>query len=348
MDLYRRNPLLLTLFFALLLSCNQVQAKPRYLFKVASIAPEGSIWIKRFHDFAAEVGRRSDNAIGFKVYPGGIMGDDRAVYRKMRIGQLQGGGFTMTGIGSVVPDFRVMGIPFLFHSYQEVDHVRKGLWPFFSSAFAAQGLELIAMTEVGFVYSMSTSPLSTLKQLRKSKIWAPENDPVSIAYLETLGITPLPLAIPDVLTSLQTGMLETVFNSLYGAIVMQWFTKTNYISDIPFGYAYGALLLDRKRFASLPQADQAMIKETANKHFSLLVSDTRESNRDSRQVLRDNGVSMVAPEAGEVEELTRMRDRTVERLQDTAFSLQVYQTTMQLLREYRQQARTEQAEPGKE
>ncbi|MBU1139546.1 MAG: TRAP transporter substrate-binding protein DctP [Proteobacteria bacterium] len=327
---------LIVLFCALLI-CSTVQAKPKYLFKMATIAPEGSIWTNRFYDFVAEVAERTNGEVGFKVYSGGIMGDDRAMFRKMQIGQLHGGGFTMTGIGTVVPDFSVMGIPFLFHSYEEVDHVKEGLWPSFSQAFAEKGLELIAMTEVGFVYSMSTSPISTLDQLKKSKVWAPEDDPISIAYLQTLGITPLPLTIPDVLTSLQTGMVETVFNSLYGAIVLQWFTKTKYISDIPFGYAYGALLLDRKKFSSLPASYQSVIRDTAKKHFDLLITDTRKSNDDSRQVLRDNGVSMIIPDSGDVQALSDMRDETVRQVQGTAFSPQVYRTTVKLLEDYRKQ-----------
>lgn len=323
-------PLLFLVFFH-----GQAEAAKSYLFKVATIAPEGSIWTKRFHDFVAEVSEKSNGEVKFKVYPGGIMGDDRAMYRKMRVGQLHGGGFTMTGIGSVVPDFRVMGIPFLFRSYAEVDHVKAGLMPAFSAAFAEKGLSLIAMTEVGFVYSMSTRPIATLDGLKKSKIWAPERDPVSTAYLKTLGITPLPLSIPDVLTGLQTGMVETVFNSMYGAIVLQWFTRIRYISDVPFGYAYGCLLLDRKKFTRLPQAYQSMIRKTAEKHFRLLIDDTRKSNSDSRQVLQDNGVTMIVPDPAEVMDLSRMSEETVRRIQGKAFSPKIYRAIMKLLDEYR-------------
>ena len=243
----------------------------------------------------------------------------------------------MTGIGSVVPDFRVMGIPFLFRSYGEVDYVMNGLQPSFSKAFAEKNLELIAMTEVGFVYSMSTSRISTLSEFIKKKTWAPEGDPISTAYLQALGITPLPLTIPDVLTSLQTGMVETVFNSLYGSIVLQWFTKAKYISDIPFGYAYGALLLDRKKFTRLPAPYRKMIKETAQKHFSLLITDTRKSNYESRQVLQDNGVTMVIPDSEDVQELHTKRDEIMQKMQSTAFSPQIYKATMKLLNEYRKQ-----------
>lgn len=329
---------LLTLLFCAMLIYNPAQAKAKYLFKVATIAPEGSIWTKRFHDFAAEMGEKSRGEVGFKVYSGGIMGDDQSMYRKMRVGQLHGGGFTMTGIGSMVPDFRVMAVPFLFRSYKEIDFVKAGLWSSFSEAFAEKGLVLIAMTEVGFVYSMSTSPISTLSELKNSKVWAPEGDPISSAYLQALGITPLPLTIPDVLTSLQTGMVETVFNSLYGSIVLQWFTKTKYISDIPFGYAYGGLLLDRKKFSRMPESYQAMMRETARKHFSQLIIDTRKSNSDSRQVLLDNGVSIVIPDLEDVKILHNKREETVQGLQGSAFSLQIYQATIRLLDEYRNKA----------
>ena len=328
---------LFILLFCTLYICSPVHAKAKYLFKVATIAPEGSIWTKRFRDFVAEVEEKSKGEVGFKVYPGGIMGDDRAMYRKMRVGQLHGGGFTMTGIGPVVPEFRVMGIPFLFRSYEEVDYVRNRLLPSFRKAFTEKGLEFIAMTEVGFVYSMSTEPISTLDELKKTKVWAPEDDPFSVAFLQTLGITPQPLAIPDVLTSLQTGMVETVFNSLYGTIVLQWFTKTKYISDIPFGYAYGCFLLDRKKFSRLPEPYQLMIREIAQKHFSLLITDTRKSNTDSRQVLQDNGISLVKPEPAAVKVLNGQRDETMQRLQGAAFSPQVYQKTIKLLDEYHSQ-----------
>ena len=107
--------LLIILFTALALcgtmGTDHAQAKPKHLFKIASMAPEGSVWITKFKDFANEVTEKTDGEVGFKIYAGGIMGDDIAMYRKMRAGQLHGGGFTMTGIASVVPDFRIMAIP---------------------------------------------------------------------------------------------------------------------------------------------------------------------------------------------------------------------------------------------
>jgi TRAP-type C4-dicarboxylate transport system substrate-binding protein len=228
-----------------------------------------------------------------------------------------------------------MGIPFLFNSYEEVDHVRNGLLPYFEKAFAEKGLEFIAMTEVGFVYSMSTRPLLTLDDLVKSKSWVPSGDPISATFLEQLGISPIPLAIPDVLTALQTGMVETVYNSLYGSIVLQWFTKAKNISDIPFGYAYGVLLLDKNKFSRLPPEYAALIKTSADKHFSLLVEDTRKSNEEARQVLKENNVKFTLPPQDEIDQLSAKRSETVRLLEGKEFSSEIYNATIQLLNDYR-------------
>jgi TRAP-type C4-dicarboxylate transport system substrate-binding protein len=325
------------LFFNLCLVVTAADAKrPKYLFKMASLAPAGSIWAQRFDQFAQEVKEKSRGEIGFKVYAGGVMGDDRAMFRKMKIGQLQGAGFTMTGIGDIVPDFRVMGIPYLFQSYEEVDEVLEKLMPRQVEAFAEKGMVLIAMSEVGFIYTMSTIPISTLEDLRKSKSWAPEGDPVSLAFMKAVGISPIPLSLPDVLVSLQTGMVDTVFNSYYGSIILQWFTKIKYITDLPFGYAYGALVLDKKSLDRLPKSHFAVIMEAAGKYFAgKLKSDTRRINVEALATLKTNGISVIPAEAAANATLAEFRDQAVAESVGKYFSAEIYNEMMSILKNYR-------------
>lgn len=326
---------LFAVLFILTTILGTAEAKPKHLFKIGSLAPEGSVWVLRFHQFAGEVEEKTGGEVGFRVYTGGIMGDDQAMYRKMRIGQLQGGGFTMTGIAQVVPDFRVMALPFLFTSYQEVDAVTKGLLPLFRQQFAEQGMELIAMTEVGFIYTMSTMPIVSVKDLQQATCWTPTGDPVSAAYLAHLGITPIQLSIPDVLSSLQTGLINTVFNSLYGSIVLQWFTKAKYINDLPFGYAYGALLLDKKALARLPPGHAAIIQTTADKYFPPLITETRKSNDESREVLAKNGVTFTHSSKEVAAQLQGYREQTARDVVGSSFSPEIYQEATRLLQQLR-------------
>ncbi len=263
------------------------------------------------------------------------MGDDQAMYRKMRVGQLHGGGFTMTGIGKIVPDFRVMSIPFLFNSYAEVDYVLEGLLPSLIEQFRQKKLELISLTEVGFIYSMSTKPVGDIAALRSSTNWIPSGDPVSEALLSALGISPVQLSIPDVLSSLQSGLVDTVYNSFYGSIILQWFTKAKYITDTPYGYAYGVFLLDGKAFGKLPEKYKEVIHTAAAKHFPLLLEKTRVSNHESRQVLIDRKVKFIKTDAETDRQLRKSRDIAVKNLVKNAFSPEIYQKAIQLLEEFR-------------
>lgn len=333
----RSVTLTLTTLFLLFLSCIQLQAAPKYLFKIASLAPAGSVWIEQFDKFAEEIADKTGGEVGFRIYPGGVMGDDQAMYRKMRVGQLHGGGFTMTGISTVVPDFRVMAIPFLFESYEEVDYVKEGLAPTLKKQFREKGLEFIAMTEVGFIYAMSTQPISTFDDLKNSKNWSPSGDPISEVYLSALGISPVQLSIPDVLTSLQSGLVETIYNSLYGSIVLQWFTKARYIADIPYGYAYGVFALDQKKFVKLPETHQKAIQEAAQIHFPVLLEKTRESNSESRQVLEARGSEFLIVDQETIGILRGKSEQAVDSLVPQSLSKGIYDQVIELRKEFRTQ-----------
>jgi len=319
------------------LSPQLLSAKPAHTFKIASLAPEGSVWVEAFREFAAEVTEKSGGEIAFRIYPGGVMGDDRAMYRKMRVGQLHGGGFTMTGIAEIVPDFRVMAIPFLFHSYDEVDIVSSRLQPLFTQRFADEGLHFVAMTEVGFIYTFSNKSRVSVDDLRRAKTWAPANDPLTAEFLKSLGISPIMLAIPDVLSSLQTGLIDTAFNSLYGSIVLQWFTKAPFVTDAPYGYAYGVFIMSEKALSKLTAEQKELIDEAAGRHFSELILKTRQSNEESRSVLTDQGVTFVQTTPEILTTLEKHRDRAVEASLGKSFSEEIYREIVDALAEQRSQ-----------
>lgn len=340
----KRKTFLTILFtLSLLISSSLLHAAPKYVFKIASLAPKGSVWIDAIDAFAKDVGERTGGEVGFRLYPGGVMGDDTAMYRKMRVGQLHGGGFTMSGISAIVNDFRIMSTPFLFNSYDEVDHVIKGLLPDFKEQFQQKGLELIAMTEVGFLYAMSTKPIRTLKDQHNASNWSPSGDPLSEAYFKTLGITPVQLSISDVLSSLQSGLIDTVYNSLYGSIVLQWFTKTRYVTDMPFGYAYGVFALDGKRFAKLPDSHQKAIHEAAATHFPVLLQKTRDSNNESRRVLEERNIEFLTIDDMMVKVLREKSDQTMEELVPEKISQAIHKKTLKLLDDYRSNTAAEKA-----
>lgn len=321
----RFHPLVHTILLCITMLLQEPSpAHAGHLLKLATLAPEGSIWVEHFRDFAEEVNEKTGGEVTIRIYPGGAMGDDLAMYRKIRAGQLQGGGFTMTGIAPVVPDFNIMAIPCYFDNYDQVDAAIARMRPFFSQKFAEKDLEFVALTEVGFAYAMSTEPTSSIEELRRRKSWIPTGDPLTATFLKNLDVNPIPLSIPDVLSSLQTGLVDTVYVSLYGAIVMQWFTKARYVADFPFGYAYGAVAFSSKAFSRLPEEYGAIIREAAGSHFSALNRETRRTNDESRQVLEDNGVVFVEPQPATHERLAATREKSIAELTGSAFSREAF------------------------
>lgn len=330
--MYLRKILLIVAF--LLVGSLSTEAKTT--FKIGSLAPEGSIWITHFRQFLQDVEQQTGGEITFKLYPGGVMGDDMAMFRKIRAGQLHGGGFTMAGISKIVPDFQILAIPFLFQDYAEIDESIKRLTPFFREKYSEKGLELIGFTEVGLIYPMSSFPITRLSELKQSKSWSPSGDVITATYLQSLGVSPTPLTIPDVLSSLQTGLIDTVYTSLYGTIIMQWFNKVTYVTDTPFGYAYGAIGLSKKRFSRLDAKTQELIHSLADHHFDKLNKETRRLNEESKKVLLSKGVNFVASDPKSLEEYGVAREKTISKLKGKQFSIEGFEKVINTIEQVRQ------------
>ena len=96
-------------------------------FKIATVAPDGSQWMQMLRSAAKEIKAATDGRAELKFYAGGVMGNDKKVLRKIRIGQLQGGAFTANGLSERYPDILIYGLPLIFNSQEEVDWVR-GKW----------------------------------------------------------------------------------------------------------------------------------------------------------------------------------------------------------------------------
>ena len=105
-------------FLILIVSAGIIFAQTKIRF--ATVAPEGSTWMKVMREYAKAVEDETNNSIKFKIYPGQVAGDEKDVLRKIRIGQLDSGGFTGVGLGQIVPEVRIMDSPFLFRSYEEM------------------------------------------------------------------------------------------------------------------------------------------------------------------------------------------------------------------------------------
>jgi TRAP-type C4-dicarboxylate transport system substrate-binding protein len=304
--------------------------------KIATLAPDGSAWMNALREGADEIEERSEGRVKFRFYPGGTMGGESAVVRKIRIGQVHGGVFTAGTLGDIAPDFQIYSLPVAFRSYDEVDFVRQKVDDALIETLAEDGYVSFGLIEGGFAYLMSTEPISDFDQLKGLKAWIPEGDEIGQAILESAGLSAIPLPLSDVLTGLQTGLVNTVAGPPVGAVALQWFTKVKYLTEIPIVYTYGSIAIGAKHFGRLSEDDQALVREVLGKVSGRLDRGTREDNERAKEALAKQGVTFVEATPENLARWQEVADEATVILRDKGvFSAELMNEIQELIAEAR-------------
>lgn len=268
-------------------------------FKLATVAPEGSQWMAELRAGADELRARTEGRVNVKFYTGGVMGNDKKVLRKMRIGQLHGGAFTSSGLSERYRDVMVYGIPLVFRDQDEVDYVRERMDPTLVSGLDEAGLIALGFAGGGFAKLMGGQPVNSIEQLRGQKIWVPEGDQVTYVSLTELSLSPVVLPVTDVLTGLQTGLIDYIATPPVAAVLLQWYTKVDYVTNYPLAYTIGVLVIDKRSFSRLDAGDQVLFRDIMGRAYARVDAASRTDNVSADQALLENGLQVIEPAAGE-------------------------------------------------
>jgi TRAP-type transport system periplasmic protein len=309
----------------------------KVILKIGTLAPEGSVWVKTFREINRELGQKTGNQVAIRIFPGGVLGDEEDMLRKVKIGQIQGGFFSGGGLGLIFKDIKIFAIPFLFQNYSEVDMTIDQLGPFFEKGISDNGFKLLAWGESGFIYLFSKHPVKNAADLRQGKVWIWEDTAMGRAVFKELRVNAVPLGIPDVLVALQTGMIDTVYASPTAAISMQWFTRVSYMTDVPLSYSVGALVLQRGAFEKIPPALREPVEEIFRRHLASLKKTVRQEDRRAITVLTKRGIKLVTPSTKEVREMQALCLKGVDTLGEDVFSKKTLTEVKTLLKNYRKE-----------
>jgi TRAP-type C4-dicarboxylate transport system substrate-binding protein len=284
--------------------------------KIASVAPDGSRWMQQMRAGAEEVSARTGGRVNIKFYPGGVMGNDAQVLRKIRIGQLQGGAFTAGGLAERYGALNLYGIPLLFRSLDEIDAVRAELDADLAAGLERAGFVTFGFIEGGFANLLANEPIRSVEDMRRKKVWVPEGDPISFMVMEALGLSPAVLPVTDVLTGLQTGLIDIAFASPVAALVLQWHTKVKYITDLPVSYSMGIFAIEKDAYSALSAADQQVVREVMGRYIEGLDREARDDNAKAAEVLTSSGLQWVTVNAADVEGWRRIIESLYPRLRE--------------------------------
>ena len=265
------------------------------VFKIATISPDGLGWMSKFRVGLERIEAETNKRVTFKIYPGGVQGDDATVLRKMRIRQLNGGVFAAGSLTRFFPDLQVYNLPLQFRSYEEVDFVRARMDSYISDGLQKAGIKTFAFTETGFAYLLANEPVSSLADLRKLKAWIPDNDPIAAELIKSFDVSPIPLNITDVLPALQTGMINAVVGPPSVILALQWHNHLTHLMNLPLVYIYSMLAMDMKVYSKVSSRDQDTVVKILDEVFELVGRETRSDNERALQTLKKIGITFLEP-----------------------------------------------------
>ena len=282
------------------------------IFKIATISPDGSSWMKLLREGGHSVERATEGRVKFKFYPGGVKGDDQTVLKLMRVGQLHGG-VVMTGVfNRIYPDVQVYNLPMHFRTPQEIDQVRTMLDPELMRGLENAGFVCFGIAEVGMAYAMGKKRATSIAGARRLKVWTPQGDEAAMRTLAAFGITPIPSSIANVLPGLQTGLFDTITSPPVAAVALQWHTQLRYVLDLPLMYVYGLFVVSATQFERLNAADQTTLR-------SIMADVVRQADRKNRaddiatfDVLLAQGIELLTPSDDERREWRRVGEEAAE------------------------------------
>jgi len=308
------------------------------VLKIATVTPEGSAWMKQMRDSAQEIKQRTSGRVEIKYYGGGVMGNDTKVLGRIRIGSLQGAAVTPSAVASMYPDMNLLGLPLIFDSEEEAAYVRSRIDAKLSAGLEEAGFVNFGFAAGGFAIVMSNTPIRTLGDLKGKKVWVPEGDNISYKSMEALSLSPVTLPLTDVLTGLQTGLLDIVTMSPIGALVLQWHTKVKYVTELPLVYTIGMMVIDARAFRKLSPEDQAVVREVMTATYREFDRQNLIDNREAREALLNAGIESVPFSMEEYRAIRSVLEASNRKLGEAGdFSLATYEEMMSYIAEYRRE-----------
>jgi TRAP-type C4-dicarboxylate transport system substrate-binding protein len=319
-------------------SCHAAGQEAKVVIKMAAIAPQGTNIANVFEEIGKQVWEKTNHEVAFKIYWGGVQGDEKDVLRKMRLGQLQGGGFMGATLGTIVPEVRVTEIPYVFWNSGEVDYVRSKLEEQMTKQFADKGFVVLGWMDLGFIYTFSKVPILSLEIARKQKWWTMEGDPMGRAIFDAIGIAPISLSLSDVATALSTNLIDCAPSTTFGAVAFRWYTRFKYMSGLPSTSILGATLINKDIWDKISPGSQKIILDITRKEHEKIVSTMRQDNAKSLVLLKKSGVRVVRSDEGNAKDgdyIFAAAKKVREGLVGKLYSRELLDRTLALLAEYR-------------
>jgi TRAP-type C4-dicarboxylate transport system substrate-binding protein len=260
--------------------------------KMATLAPEGSSWYRVLQEMGEEWRKVSGGDVTLRIYPGGVAGDEDAMIRKMRIGQIQAAAITGIGLAYLEKSFYALHIPMMYASDEEFDFVRDRYAPVLERKMEEKGFVVLNWGDAGWVHFFSKDPVSTPAEAKALKFFLWEGDTTLIQLYKETGFHPVPLTTADLLPGLQTGMVTGFSATPLVALAFQWFGLAPHMADLRYAPLTGATVIDKRTWGKIPADLRPKLLEASRRAGLRLRAEIRRLNEEALGVMVKNGLKV--------------------------------------------------------
>ncbi|MAP28581.1 MAG: hypothetical protein CMF84_00895 [Candidatus Marinimicrobia bacterium] len=273
-------------------------AGKKTVIKMATLAPEGTDW----HGMLMEMGQRwktaTEGNVILRIYPSGVVGDERDMIRKIRIGQIHAAAITTEGLSEINPDVNVYTIPMLFDDYDDVDWFRKKIGKKLEEGIKKNGFTPLFWADIGWAHWFTATPIQYPKDLKKAKIFTWAGDYNGAELWGKGGYTAVPLASIDILSGLQTGLIDAIGVTPITALASQWFGIANHMLEMKWGLLTSSIIIDNRIWDRIPSVYQKSLLEIAQEIGVRHQRIHRYDDDKSIEIMKKNGL-VVHPQSVE-------------------------------------------------
>jgi len=283
----------------------QVARAENVEIRLATLAPSGSPWMEVLNKAQAEIKEKTAGRVTLKYYEGGQQGDERDFVRKIGLGQLDGAAITSIGLAMIDESIRVLELPMMFQSAEELDYVADKMWPYFQKKFEKKGYKLNDRGEVGWVYFLSKNKVENINDLKGQKLWMWGDDQLVGAMFKKLGLNGVPLGVPEVDAGLTSGKINACYGSPVAAVALQWYSKVKYMTSMPMSFAIGATVVSAKSLQKMSAEDQKAVEAIGKAASKKLRKVIRKANEDAKTTMTRKGITVVQTPVAMVDDFTK-------------------------------------------
>lgn len=309
------------------------------VIKMGTIAPDGSPW----HQILLEIGEKwrqsSGGRIKLIIYAGGKLGDEPGLVDKLRVRQIQAAALS-AGLGDIEPAVKALQLPMMFASYEELDYVRDRMAPRLEALIEKRGFIVLNWGDVGWVHFFTKSPVLRLDDMRKLKLFAWAGDDQVVQLWRTNDFRPVALAATDILTGLQTGLIEALPTAPLYALLNQSFGLAPYMNDVKWAPLIGATVISKTTWYNLPPADRANMLKAARDAGQSLRGGIRRMGDEAVVAMQKRKLTVVHADPSVVADWRKQAEAVYPKLRGTLVAADLFDEVVRLRDEYRARART--------